>query len=45
MEDDPPARIPANTAAAPFPDGNDAALTPNVLAGKPVRVLNVSFPS
>lgn len=39
MEDDPPARIPANTAAAPFPRRKDAALTPNVLAGKPVRVL------
>jgi iron complex outermembrane receptor protein len=39
MEDDPPARIPANTVAAPFPHGKDAALTPNVLAGKPVRAL------
>src|SRR3954466_4807356 len=36
----PPARIPANTVAAPLRNGT--ALTPTVLAGKPVRVLNVS---
>jgi hypothetical protein len=39
----PPARIPANTVAALFKKG--AAVTPNVLAGKPVRVLNVGYPS
>lgn len=37
MEDDPPARIPANEVAASWRQG--VALTPKVLAGKPVRVL------
>jgi hypothetical protein len=40
---DPPARIPANKVAAPSHEG--AAVTPNVLAGKPVRVLKRFRPS
>jgi hypothetical protein len=43
MEVDPQARIPANTVAARPKER--AAVTPNVLAGKPVRVLKRFRPS
>jgi len=44
MKVDPPARIPANTVAAPFPQRKARALTPIALAGKPVRVFETGFP-
>ena len=43
MEVDPPARIPANEVATPFPKGKVVAVTPKVLAGKPVRAMKPVF--